>query len=108
MRNGKGHSAGRRVLRGLFTALYGLPFAFAFDVGSSVKSCLPSRPELFWLVTAEFATYGFVMYVPAMAAGFLAGYFLRLKLSPMVIVLLLLAIGFAIGYTVADGGCLPL
>ena len=100
-------SVASRITRGSIGAFFGLIASFAFSLGLALRACLPDRPELLWLVTFEFYFWGFVVYIPAMSAGFLIGYFVRLK-ALLMLALVFAGVAFGIGYAIADGGCLPL
>jgi|HubBroStandDraft_4_1064222.scaffolds.fasta_scaffold220727_3 hypothetical protein len=66
-----------------------------------------SRPELLWVVTFEFWIIGFIVYIPATIAGFLIGYFVRLK-TLFILALVFAIVAFGVGYAIAHDGCLPL
>jgi hypothetical protein len=95
------------VVRGLTGALFGLFACFVFSFGLSLRACLPDRPELLWVVTFEFWIIGFIVYIPATIAGFLIGYFVRLK-TFFILALVFAVVAFGVGYAVARDGCLPL
>lgn len=96
-----------RIGRGSLGAFFGFVFSLAFALGSSVRACLPDRPELLWTLTFEFLFVGFIIYIPAIIVGFLIGYFTRLKVL-FILALVLVIMAFAIGYAIARDGCVPL
>ena len=100
----------RRLQYGVIGAILAVPAVILFFLGAALRSCLPDRPELVFVMVFELSIYGFVISVPAILVGFLIG-FVRFNLAARTAALctaLLFAAAFAAGYVPPRGNCLPM
>ncbi len=100
-----------RLQYGVIGAILAVPAVILFFLGAALRSCLPDRPELVFVMVFELSMYGFVISVPAILVGFLIGFFVRFRLAARtaaLFTLLLFAAAFAAGYVPPRGNCLPM
>ena len=96
-----------RVGRALLGALSGLIVSLAFDVGASLRACLPDRPEMILFLKFEGFIYGILIFGPVILIGVVIGYFSPPKVL-MASAAVLAAATFVTGYAIANGNCVPI